>query len=268
MRFCLILIFCSIPIFAKKKYYIDRDTTITNRILWQITGSFGFLSTSGSEDFFSDYNRIMNRTQERFETQFSYRVGIRIFMTKYARMHISGEYYQAKFLDSYFEPFTADASTGRSLSQVIRIDEMPILANVELIPFKSSQFRSYIGLGAGLSQTDIRWRESVGTDASLDPRSTGIRYDNQTLSPIFRFILGTELNFDKYGKKTLLGSLFIETNFSYLYRQIDLFSGYSELSDFLLQENVNFTEFYNLNNISLQIKIGLSLNFYKNNRKA
>lgn len=269
MRYALIIILFSSSLFAKKdKYYIDRDTAITSNIVWQFCSAIGFVNVSGSQDFYDDYRKNMNSSNTRFESQLSYELGVRFFVSENVRALVSGQYFQSKFSDDYFEPFSVNSESGRRLNQSIILDEVPITLNLELVPYSRSQFRTYFGIGTGVSIGDYKWTENVGSDVILDPRETGERFNESYISPIIKFILGTELNFDKFGRNTFLGSLYVESNFSYIYRNVNLFSGFKQLDEFILSENINYDKNYNLNNISLQIKIGVTVNFYKNRGKA
>jgi hypothetical protein len=267
MKFSILVIILTLSLLGKEKYYIDKDTKVTQNIAWQITTGLSIVNTSGGDDFYNDYSNWFVPTSERLESLYGYSLGIKIYVYDYMKLHLTGQYYQTIMTHSFYEPFSENSTTGRSLGHVIVQDEIPIVLNFDIIPYQFSQFRTYFGLGIGISHGIWTWTENVNSAVNLDPRSTGERLSLTKDSPILKINLGTELNFDKFGRRKFLGSVYFETSFSYLFRKIDLFSGFENLKEYLLTQEIETNKEYNLNNLVLQLTVGLSLNFYKNKEK-
>lgn len=244
--------------------YIDEDENINSQILFQIVGEIGLPVYTIEERFLDDYKRILNDDPPEFQKTFVYSLGLRLRVLEKVNLKLSTTYYEMSLYDNYFKPYNENTSNGRIFEQDIRFTEFLNYLHLEIIPYYRSQFRTFFSLGLGASYSTLYWDEKVDSDQVSDFRTGDTWINDMLINPGFKFTFGTELNFDKYGRKSILGGLIFSISVNRLFRNIQFFNNASEQ---LIRENIEgINNSYFINNFLVEIDLGFTLNFYNNQR--
>ena len=181
-----------------------------------------------SEKFFYNYNNILKGFETEFEFTPSIGGGVKFELFKGCRLGIDGSFYNARLVDGYWLTMISGTDTTRALfNEDIDINTQPIIVSFEIVPYYT-QFRTYVGIGFGLTFSTIKWKENVYSDLPLDKRKGGLLFDESNVSSAFRCYTGVELGFDKRRSSSFLGSLIIEARYTYIGRSVNIFDKLSK----------------------------------------
>jgi hypothetical protein len=89
-------------------------------------------------------------------------------------------------------------------------------------------------------------------------RKGGNHYDNNIFTPAFRILTGVELGFDKFEYSKFLGSLILEIRYSYMFRNIDIFSKIK--NQFRVYPD-SWNHSFSIAPGNLELNLGISFNF-------
>jgi hypothetical protein len=136
---------------------------------------------------------------------------------------------------------------------------MPLVISAEFTPV-ISQFFTYFGAGAGLAASSVTWKETVNPETDI--RKGGTHFDKTMFSPVLRLYSGVELNFDDNSQKGFLGSLFLQADITYLFRQAEIFKAISSQHLGSASSNLPMaSQTYTILPVYICLNIGVSFNF-------
>lgn len=183
--------------------------------------SVGFPFGQSADDFFKLYKSEFGSTQEqnKFTTTPSGNIAFKTWIVRDYRLGVSAGYHNINIFDDYY---IVGEFLTRNHSNEIDFYTIPLLVKGEYIPY-DKQFRSYVGAGLGLTMSNIRWKERVISSYPLDPRKSGVHFNEMVLSPTFELYSGIELGFDEYPESKFLGSIVFELDYRYSPQNVDIF---------------------------------------------
>jgi len=249
----LILVFCS-NLFS----YEDIDQNINNNVKSIVNVSIGHSVSNQNKQFFEIYNSIIGGNSNEFRQSPTVN-----FSTKYSfrdiyRMGFSISYLELSLYDSFNQKINNSSSSSRDIIENINWTDFPVLYIFEINPRQEHQFKSYAGVGLGLTISKVEWTEEIST-YDWDIRQGGTNYDKFQFFPTIRLYAGTELGFDKENKHSMLGGITIEPRLNYVFRKIDFFS---VISNQFESSKSDLNNSFWFNNFIFEINIGITLNFY------
>jgi hypothetical protein len=109
----------------------------------------------------------------------------------------------------------------QTIDQQFKVKTIPINLTLDYVE-SMSQFRTNVGIGAGLTYSDIKWQEEVQSTNNNDLRVGGDLYSQSGFYPSISFYAATELGFDKFNQD-FFSSLIIQLDYSYTFRKINLY---------------------------------------------
>jgi hypothetical protein len=222
-----------------------------------ISGYIGSKFNLGDSEFFREYARAFH-TNNIFMVQPVVGIALRAEPISRIRFGVSGEYFRARYYDNFtqaaFSPIDSSPVGFRTATESIEFNAIPLLLTVDLIP-SVNQFRTYTGVGIGLSIGHIRWEEGISTTVKNDRRVGGIVYDDNTLSPAACLYAGIELGFDKRKKDDNFISFTIEARYTYIGMSAPMFKAIS--SQFFRPPD-SWKENYSVGASAFSLQFGLS----------
>jgi hypothetical protein len=221
VKFVLIILLFLFLSEAKTAYASELDSSKGIQSIVFI--SVGMPFSSGSNDYFATYLNEFKGNHSDLELLPLIGAGTKI---RFGDYRVGAQFYvlSSNLQDSYSEIVESEEFSGyREYAQSIEITDIPIIFTFEYIPY-TSQFRTYVGGGAGFLLRNTSWLESVRSGIPLDRRVGGNIYDDTDLFPFLKIYSGIELGFDKRPQDSFLGSLVIEASYNYSIGGADLFS--------------------------------------------
>lgn len=222
------------PFFAANIYAAEsEDSTIaeSKKMRAQVFLATGFIFGSSAKEFFEEYSnpKSFGGRLIAFKETPSVAGGLRLELGNDLRLSLIGSYFNATFHDGYVEPeaLTPIGKGKRIYDQEFKIESLPIIASVEYLSLKLP-YRSYFGLGAGLSITRIYWKESISSTIERDRRTGGEIYNENQIFPALKISAGSELYFDRDFEDYFLGSLTLEVSYNYTFRSVEIFKNVRE----------------------------------------
>ncbi|MGE5479209.1 MAG: hypothetical protein ACM3U1_02130 [Chloroflexota bacterium] len=178
-----------------------------------------------AQEFFDDYRQYLGGVKTELKYAWSIETGFKMQFWKSFRIGACVSAFRGKFLDQYNTTATVGENVFKRFhKQDFEFLNTPILVTGEFIPYSSSQFRNYYGLGAGISIYEIKWKETVHSDKPFDKRAGNYKTTENGGAPTIRIFTGTELQFDKkWYEKFFTASLMFEAEYTYAFRNVDIF---------------------------------------------
>jgi len=232
------------------------DTLFQSSIFIMVGTTYG--ANAGS--FFKDYKTYLGGYYNDFKTEPSLTVGTKVVINENFRLTASTSYIYSYLNESYNQKFkSSKGDESRYINQRIDIKSTPVFVSLEYFPYKE-QFKSYIGGGVGLCYTGINWVEKVFSTYETDSRKGGIHLSENGLKPAFTIFAAIDLGFDKRPEETFIGSLLLETKFSYFFRKYRMFS---KLAKQLRDNKGDFDNFYTIIPYYIGLNMGVTFNFVR-----
>lgn len=225
----------------------------------------GFVYDAGSSDFINTYNEVFGGKESHFKSSPTFGAGMKIEFFENFRIGLAANYYYGEIQDTYEQSITKDGGLKRYISQEFNISALPILLTFEYIPFYEDQFKTFIGIGAGVTLKETYWREFLNSELKTDTRVGGIHYDGSQISPAGRFFTGIELGFDSREKRSFLGSLIFGINISTEFIGTDLYSSVKYQFDGAYPD---FNQKTGLMPVYIGFDLALSFNFRTKSKKT
>lgn len=226
--------------------------------------SVGYPLATGAIEFIDVYKNIFGGKKDQFQDEINIGIGTKIDLSDAFRLGLSVNFFHSQLIESYKQkeqnPFDSSKFNLRSLSQSFEFETAPVIATIEFVPYNQSQFRTYSGIGVGVTFSSGQWREKIVETYPNDYRSGGIHYEEKAVYPTFRFLTGVELGFDKRSKDSFLGSLILEIRYTYIMRDVDIFK---EVKKQFENSIPALNNSYGILKGYLSINLGISFNFYK-----
>jgi hypothetical protein len=220
----------------------------------------GFVNGAFDNGFFDIYKKDFKGSKSSFSSYPLIGVSFKYQYFPHYKFGISAEYIYSDLNESYTEYIDEpELISSRDYIQSITVSSIPILFTVDLVP-RELPYRTFVGVGAGLSINKIKWNESISSHFPYDVRIGGTVIDDNFISPVFSFYTGVELDFDKEYKYSVVGGLIIEGKVLYIIRSKKYFQSISKQFS---KKNNNFNENYTILPVYFGLNIGVSLNFYK-----
>ena len=222
-----------------------------------ISGYFGAKFNLGNSEFNTEYAKAFH-VNNTYMVQPVVGVTFRAEPIQGIRFGVSGEYFKGHFSDHFsqlaYSPVDSALVGFRSPSETIDFKAVPLLLTVDLVP-SANQFRTYSGIGIGLSLGHIRWEEAMQSTVPNDKRVGGVVYDESVISPAGCIYAGLELGFDKKSKDDNLVLLTIEARYTYVGMSAPMFKAIS--SQFFRPPD-SWQKNYLIGASSFSLQIGLS----------
>lgn len=185
--------------------------------------SFGMPFSSGSQVFFANYLDEFKGNRSDLELLPLFGAGTKV---RFGNYRAGAQFFvlNSNLQDSYSEVVQSEEFTGyREYAQSLEVTDIPIILTMEYIPY-TSQFKSFVGGGAGFLLRNTTWFESIRSGIPLDRRTGGNIYEDTDMFPFFKIYSGIELGFDKKQEGSFLGSLVIEASYNYSIGGADIYS--------------------------------------------
>jgi hypothetical protein len=231
---------------------LPQSEKFNSIIYFAIGPAFGV----GAEKFFEQYQSELDGVKTDFTLTPDFSVGLKFEFLKYFRFGLTGNYFLASFND-YYSQVDSSLVKLRDLTQNIKISTLPIIFSCELVPYQS-QFRTFVGLGGGVTIGNIKWEETVASLIPYDKRKSGVHYDATTVSPTFRLYSGVELSFDKKRNEYFIGGLTLELSYTQILRNYEIFKYISRQFDVVPP---SFNDTYSFIPYYVSLNIGVFFNF-------
>ncbi len=208
-----------------------------------------------SSEFFEKYREISGGNVNYFRVQPDINAALGFNISKKFKLNFSINYFQANFE----EYFVSDIAPGISsdINENFEIKSIPFITNLEYIP-TNGQFRTFVGLGAGLSYNKISWQENIPANNPDLLRTGGRLYDKETLLPVLRISSGLELGFDHALAGNIYWGVIFTSSYTHIFRYPEIFSGIGKQ---LYQAPDYIDDNIELIPGSLSLNLGFYLNF-------
>ncbi len=208
--------------------------------------------------FFDTYNNILEGDKTTLKARPSLGASLYFDLYDKYRIDISGSYMFADLNDFYTDQIynSHGEITYRYITSDIFIKEFPVILNILYMPFRDYQYKTYIGIGAGISIGSIEWSEIINSPIPRDDRQGGEQYNDFFIRPAAKLTTGLELAFDKNFRALFLGSLIIEVNYGLIFTGVDVFKNVSPQFD----DQPSLEDRYNLFPGYLSFTAGVSFN--------
>ncbi len=193
----------------------------SNAIVFLSAGlNLGLISGS----FFDVYKSELGGKNDAFSISPNIAAGLKFLLTDQYRFGATIEFAKCNFLDSYEQKFKSPEGVAtRTITQEMSQSVVPMLLTAEIVPYPDKQFKSYYGVGIGVTINDLNWDESVYSNFDGDKRKGGNQYRGTYYSPTIRFFAAVELGFDRNPYKFFLGGLILEMRYTHFFTNVDIF---------------------------------------------
>ncbi len=201
---------------------IKRQDTL--KINSSLILSAGLVYGGYSEQFFNGYTKTLGGSKTEFDNSPTIGATLKYQILNSWRVGINANYLHSKLLESYTQNVYRTQLIGtRSIIQNLFITTSNLIALIEIMPY-NQQFRTFCGLGSGISISNINWNEQITTTVINDMRKSGNIITEKSLYPAFKIYAGTELMFDKTRFNSLSAGLIIEISYTYIYRKTGIYN--------------------------------------------
>lgn len=219
-----IFIFLTVSLILTKVTSIAKSNQDTLKINSSLILSVGLVYGGYSEQFFNGYTKTLGGSKTEFDNSPTIGATLKYQILDSWKVGINASYVHSKLLDSYTQNVYKTQLVGtRSIIQNLFIKTTNFVALLEIMPY-NQQFRTYSGLGAGISLSDINWNEQITTTVQNDTRKSGSIIQEKSIYPVFKIYTGTELLFDKTRFNSLTAGLIIEIAYTYIYRKTGVYN--------------------------------------------
>lgn len=224
----------------------------------------GFGFATNSVDFFNDYKIYFNKQIEQFKVTPLIGAALKFNFLEDYRFGLSVDYIGASLKDYFIEKFSRNnVNFTREIGEILSINSIPFIFVAEFKPIEQ-QFQGYVGVGAGLVYSSIEWNEAVKSDYSDEIRISSEIINEKTVYPAFKIYSGVELGFDKKQGSNFLGSLIIESGYTFIMRYTKI---YKNLSEQFTPAPGGWSENYAIFPGYFNLSFGLSFNFQRREKQ-
>jgi hypothetical protein len=259
VNFCIVFVLTILYTFVAQYNSFSEETTpiYKNAIPSKISLFGGYAAGNRDEDFFKTYQIVLGGKADNLKYELIFGASLKLDVNQHMTYGISFSYLSSSFYD-YFSQFVAtDSVIQRYVTEDFYQSNIPLLLTAEYVAIRS-QFRSYIGIGAGLNFDNTYWTETVNSSLPAEKRESGIVYDGNDISPTARLYVGTELEFDKKNESDMTGSIYFEIGYTHFFRNIPYFSN---IEDQFTTGNDLLKEDYSISSGYFSFNIGFSIGF-------
>lgn len=219
-------------------------------------------NTSSSE-FFDIYGKVLGGVVNQFKISPEIGLAVKLQISPYLRLGLSVDYTESKISDSYFQEFKDFESKGlRFIGQDITFRQLPILLNLEYIPYWGTQFRTFAGVGAGVNPSLTLWNERISSNVIYDKRESGDKFNSVDFLGAYRIYAGVDLGFDRQTLDHYLASFILQLSYTEFLGNIDFFEKIR--SEF---ESVPNELFSKVLPVPGYLSLGICISFNFNRRK-
>ncbi len=262
MKYIIIIILIFFVNNAFSKTDVDDQKLIKQKRKFTslIFFSLGMPFSSGSKDFFNNYDKFFKGYKKDFKLLPTIIAGTKLRFDNNYRIGVQFLYQKTNLRDIYSEIVDeVDNSGYREYSQIFDISDIPIFLTAEYLPY-TSQFRTYVGGGLGFLIRNIKWNERINSSIILDKRKGGLNFNSTDVFTCLKIYSGLELGFDKMSEYTFLGSLVFEVSYNYTIAKSEIYKSvknqfFSEKNE--LNNKVNILPGYFI------FSVALTFNFNK-----
>lgn len=218
--------------------------------------SLGYLMGGSSHNFFDFYKKQLSGLAKEFKLSPSLSFGVSYRLTEKSNILIIADLNRATLNDNYIENISTGHTGSRTITQNFRLENFPVTVNYKFHPVLSNYF-TYLMIGIGATYSHIKWEESVYSSIQDDIRKGGEHYNSYQIIPAMKFASGIELGFDKKSDKYFLNSFFLDFNFNFFFRNVDIF--YKLVNQFY-QQSEDFKKKYTILPFYFGLNIGIIFN--------
>jgi hypothetical protein len=222
--------------------------------------SLGTCYTPNPDGFINTYKSNINQSNVKFTLYPHLSLGLQLIFFPGYRFSIMMDWTNTWFRDAFQGLETVELKEyKRNYIEDIKIQSVPIIIALDLIPY-SSQFRSFVSFGAGITLCKIEWDEVVNPEIKNWIRNGGSIYSAVHVCPTIRLAAGVDLRFDRDSQDNFFESLTPELRFTYVHRNIEIFS---ELAQQIEHPSKSLSESYTIFPYYIGFHIGVSFNVTK-----
>lgn len=172
----------------------------------------------GSSAFFDDYSSYFGGKNLSFPLVPTFGAAAKMELLPNVRFGVGGEHFSASFTDNYSQPVFLNPSdmvplANREISQRYSLTINSVLFTAEYIPV-ASPYRTYAGIGAGVSFGAVLWSETMHSTDMHDKRVGGQYLNDNAAGPAAALYVGVELAFDRTKHDGNLTLLAIEARYT------------------------------------------------------
>ncbi|MBL7998441.1 MAG: hypothetical protein JNL32_07380 [Candidatus Kapabacteria bacterium] len=214
--------------FAQEKK--QNNSTNSNTIILNVRGGMQF--GVNANDFFRPMSAILQLPkQPDFSLPLSVSVAAK-FRTGMWNVGIDGGYTSTSVSENATVParILPDTTTvgSRNLSETVSLSLIPVILVAEIVPVES-QFKTYMGVGAGVGFAGVKWTEKLSSDVPNDIRVGGTLLNETKVIPVFRIYSGIQFGYDKFAKSSSgSGSVIMEVHYTYAPVKVQAFRKFAE----------------------------------------
>lgn len=219
--FPVLFLAAAMPLFAQ-----NTPATVPPQVAYQgsatnilFNARIGFQFGLKTKEFFENYRYALGVKNPDFAPPFTLGTALKVDLGTW-RLGIDGEYFNANIdeLQDVAVRNLPDTTVrgSRKLSESVSLRLIPLLLTAEFIPIQA-QFRTYIGMGAGIGMARMTWTEKVTSTVANDSRTGGSLVDDSKTVPALRLYGGVQLGYDRMRSgSSHFGSLIIEARYTYM----------------------------------------------------
>lgn len=234
-----------------------NDKELNNRLTLSIFAGSSFPAlTSG---FLEQYNEQLGGIKMEFQTYWGFGGAINYQIDEKFRVSLNSEYIANTLQDNFIQEITGYKGLWRTFSEDINLSTIPITLSLYYYQF-FEKYKSYGGLGLGVSYSAFKWKENVISPLQNDTRIGGTIYNSIDFYPTIRAELGLDLDWDRDHPNVFMKSVSLSANFYYIIRYPRVFANLeNQISPFPeeMKGNHGIVPFY------IGLNLGLTFNIEK-----
>jgi hypothetical protein len=259
VNFCIVFVLIILHTVLAQYNCFSEETApkYKNAIPSKISFFGGYAAGNRDEDFFKTYQTILGGQADNVKYELIFGASFKFDVNNHISYGISFSYLSTSFYDNFSQYVASDSGFQRYIEEDFYQANIPLLLTAEYVAMRS-QFRSYIGIGAGLNFDNTYWTETVNSSLPAEKRTSGVVYDGNDISPAARLYLGTELEFDKRNDRDMTGSIYFEIGYTHIFRNVPYFSN---IEDQFTTGNDLLNEDYSISSGYFSFNIGFSIGF-------
>lgn len=229
----------------------------------QVVVLAGGAFSTGTHDFFDEYNNVIGGNQNSFTNPLLYGVGLKLQLDEGYRFSLTADMLGSNINEIFEETLIHNnIMVTRQFYENLDASTIPVILGIELLPI-DGQFRTYAGFGAGVSISSIKWDENIYDYDKKNKELSGVKYSSNGILPTIRFYAGLELGFDKRGREGFISSLIVEPRFTYIFRNERILNNIKERFD----DRDGWDKGFLISPAFVEIVVGLTFNFKEGAKK-
>ncbi len=258
LKYLIFIVFCTNFVFAANTEGNNKADTV-KYLQTTFTFLIGFPFPSQSKGFKDVYMNTLKGINTYYPPSSLLTIKFQLTYNRFLKLGVLWENFSTEFRDNYTHYFTiVGENIYRTYNQRLDIRTSPLLLIAEYSP-ALTPYKSYVGMGLGVSFDKIYWYQTVNSNLSNDVRKSGEIYNDSPISPAIKLYSGVLLNFDKKHVRDFLGAVHFELSINYVYRSLNI---YEQLTKQYVSPPKEFYERYLILPFYLSLSGGISFNLF------